>query len=263
MDTKGIKGDKRQVNMKEAIRHITEIEACGPVKAFYTTAAWNDWQCNEKADLKAYEELGRHFMITPSEIVRIPQTHTAEVRKIKKEDGGDGIIREAKEGYDGMITDEKGILLCTVEADCVPVYLYDPVKNVIGMVHSGWRGCAGKIAEHAVEGMQDRYGCRPEDIVAALGPCICGACYEVGEELIDGFAGNFSEITSVIFKPKENGKYLLDLPAAIRYSLIRAGLTEGKIFADPVCTFESGDLCSWRRDHDPAARMLTGIMLSE
>ena len=248
--------------MKENLRYMDCLENLGGVRAFYTTAAWADWKCNEEADPKAYASLGECFGITAEQIVRIPQSHTSNVRVLTKENGGEGIERNAAEGYDGMITNVIGLMPVTVEADCVPVYLYDPKMHAAGMIHSGWRGCAGEIAGEAVKMMQQHFASKPSDIYAAFGPCICKNCYEVGPELLDGFSARFSKITNVIFKPKENGKYLLDLCAAIRHTLLKAGLREDRIFDSPVCTFESSQLCSYRRDHDPDKRMLTGIMLT-
>ncbi len=247
--------------MRENLCFIDGLDQPGKLRAFYTTASWSSWKCNKEADLMAYQELAAQFGIGVDSVVRIPQSHTANVRLLTKENGGEGIIREAPEGYDGMITDAIGLMPVTVEADCVPVYLYDPSHHALGMIHSGWRGTAGMIAAKAVSMMQEHFGTDPAETVAAFGPCICGNCYEVGGELPDVFRDHFGKITDEIFRPKENGKYLLNLTAAIRYSLLEAGLLERRIFESPACTFESSDLCSYRRDHDPDARMLTGIIL--
>ena len=73
----------------------------------------------------------------------------------------------------------------TSYADCVPLYFVDPVRKVIGLSHSGWRGTVGKIGKHTVELMQETFGCRPEEILAAVGPSVCMDCYEVSEEVIE------------------------------------------------------------------------------
>ena len=245
----------------DQLRHIEALEALGPVTEIYTLKGWDVWPCNDETAVDNYEELSNFLGIPVTSIARIPQTHTANVRVIRKEHAGEGVVRPAAKGYDGMVTKEKGILLCTEEADCVPVYLYDPVKQAVAMIHSGWRGCAGGIVENGVEEMCRSFGSVPRDIAAALGPCICGKCYEVGAELKDEFSVRFSAITDVIFTPGVEGKYYLNLPVAIKYALERAGLSGDRIFASPACTFEEENLCSWRRDHDRQARMLTAIML--
>ena len=78
------------------------------------------------------------------------------VKVVSRKNGGDGILRRLDESqpYNGLITNEKNLLLCTVEADCVPVYFYDPVKEVIAMVHSGWKGTVKRISEVTIQNRQ-------------------------------------------------------------------------------------------------------------
>ena len=84
---------------------------------------------------------------------------------------------------DGMITNVPGICLVTSYADCVPLYFVDPVKKAIGLSHSGWRGTVGKIGKNTVQLMQENFGSKPEDLLAAVGPSVCMDCYEVSEHL--------------------------------------------------------------------------------
>lgn len=242
---------------------IPILEKAGPVVSFYTTGLSRRFGCNEEADEAEYRELGETFQVDPSRMVRIPQTHTANVCVITAHHAGEGIIRNAGTGYDGMITDEAGLMILTVQADCVPVYLFDPVRKVIGMVHSGWKGCAGGIASNAVRQMKKAYGSDPLDVLAAFGPCICRDCYEVGAEVREAFLETYrGKLPDKCFVPHGTGKYLLDLTATIRSSLGDAGVRADHIFESPACTLETKDLCSYRRDHD-RARMLTGIMLTK
>ena len=244
--------------------HINELEYAGPVTALYSTSTACRWPSYETGKEESdYERAADEFGVTSSDLIRLPQVHSSKIRVIKKEHAGEGVVRcVSVEGFDGMITNEPGIVLCTVEADCVPVYLYDPVKAVIGMVHSGWKGSAGKISADAINRMEEGFGSDPGDILALIGPCICGNCYEVGGELKDDFLENFSaDDIEEFFAPKENGKFLLDLKKAIRLTFLRSGIGEEHIYDTGVCTFESSDICSWRRDKDKMARMLTAIML--
>ena len=105
------------------------------------------------------------------------QTHTTNVRVVTENDRGKGIlIPRDYTDVDGLITDVPGIVLATFYADCVPLYFVDPVRRVIGLSHSGWRGTAGKIGKVTVQAMQAAYGCHPEDILAAIGPSIGQDC---------------------------------------------------------------------------------------
>ena len=98
---------------------------------------------------------------------------------------------------DGLVTDEPGLCLTTFYADCVPLFFLDPVKKVIGLSHSGWRGTVGKIGKKTVEVMRSEYGCHPEDILAAIGPSICQTCYEVSG-VVKPFPLSF-DVTTRIF----------------------------------------------------------------
>ena len=241
---------------------IKELENTGLVKTIYTKKGWEEWPSNEVEKSYLYEKLTGLFGTDKEYVIRIPQTHSNKARVVTLDNIGEGIIKSADEGYDAMITNIPGIILCTVEADCVPVYILDPVNKVIGMVHSGWKGTAGIISVNTIELMVKEYNTNPKDIIACLGPCICGECYEVGAELISEFENNYfrNEIEKIFIK-RNNEKYLLNLPEAIKISLLKIGVKGVNIIPSPACTFENPDLCSWRRDKNPKARMLTGIML--
>lgn len=249
---------------------IDSFENTGIVKTICTKksslASEGSWKYGEQGAPENYEQLGKLFDITPTDIVRAKQIHSADVRVVtKEENGGDGILRPAAE-YDGLITNEKHLLLCTLEADCVPVFLLDPVRKVIGMVHSGWKGTAQKISVNAVNRMKEHFGSRPSDIIAAMGPCICENCYEVSDDLLDPFSGQFSKKEMKQFfrqSPVREDKYFLDLAEAIRLSLMKEGVKDAHIQKPPFCTFHDGIFPSYRKEKDMAGRMLTGIMLTE
>lgn len=90
------------------------------------------------------------------------------------------------EGVDGHATATPGLLLTVTVADCIPLYLVDPVARAIALLHSGWRGTAGGILERGVEVLVDRAKARVENIVLHCGISICGPCYEVGCEVMAG-----------------------------------------------------------------------------
>ena len=245
--------------------HISELEKRGRVKALYSRSQICRWPVfeNEGSQGNDYDILAQELGITPDAMLRLPQVHSASIRVIDGSHTGEGVVRPVSIlGYDGMITKSRRIALCTVEADCIPVYLFDPVKEVVGMVHSGWKGTSGGISREAVRLMQEEFSCSCKDIVAYIGPGICGNCYEVGGELKEEFLKSFSESeTESFFTQKDNGKYLLDLKKAVVCTLLHSGLLNDHITDPGICTYESADLCSWRRDADKTARMLTAIML--
>ncbi len=108
------------------------------------------------------------------------QVHGVEVMSL---DAGRGWIQI--EGVDGWITTAQGILLTVTIADCVPVYLVAPGRGV-ALLHAGWRGTAGRILDRGVERLKAETGCLAADVVMHCGVGICGECYEVGSEVMEG-----------------------------------------------------------------------------
>ncbi|MCI7271088.1 MAG: peptidoglycan editing factor PgeF, partial [Anaerobutyricum hallii] len=159
-----------------------------------------------------FQRIGEAIGFNAADLVLSSQIHETRIRKVTAKDKGDGIVRETVPGIDALITDEKGIPLYTSYADCVPLLFYDPEHHVAGMAHSGWRGTVKKIGAKFVVYMQNEYGSKPENIIAAIGPSICRNCYEVGEEVADAFKKVFlPEEIPLIMDDKGNGKYQLDL----------------------------------------------------
>ena len=107
-------------------------------------------------------------------------------------DGGSGSGGEGAgggwmilDGLDGHATGVRGLLLTVTVADCIPVYLTVPQTHVVALLHAGWRGVAGRVLERAVELLKREGFARASDIVMHCGVGICGACYEVGSEVIE------------------------------------------------------------------------------
>lgn len=185
------------------------------------------------------------------DLVLSSQIHDTKIRVVKREDKGDGILRETMPGIDGLVTDEPGIPLYTSYADCVPLLFYDPARRVIAMAHSGWRGTVAKIGAKMIHFMEEHYGSRPGDIIAAIGPSICKKCYEVSEDVAEAFAGIFSkEEQKLVFESKGGGKYQLDLWKANELILLQAGISREHMDITDLCTCCNSDkLFSHRASH--------------
>ncbi len=188
----------------------------------------------------------------PEKSVMSQQTHTTNVRVVKKEDLGKGYTKER--GYtdvDGLVTNVPGAVLVTTYADCVPLYFVDPVHRAIGLSHSGWRGTVAHMGRVTLELMKQEYGTRPEDVYAAVGPSICQDCYEVSEDVILRFAESFPEDWhSRLFYRKDNGKYQLNLWKANEAVLTMAGILPEKLQVTDICTCCNAELLhSHRASH--------------
>lgn len=125
---------------------------------------------------------------------------------------------------DALITDRPGLALIATAADCVPVYLYDPVRRVIGIAHAGWRGTVARIAGKTVRIMAERFGCVPAQIHAVVGPSIGACCYEVDEQVAEPVRQAYPGHEATLLRPgRSPGKYQLDLWEANRLDLLEAG----------------------------------------
>jgi YfiH family protein len=104
--------------------------------------------------------------------------------RVEWHEGGRGWVQI--DGVDGHATSTPGLLLTVTVADCIPVYLVDPVKRAIALLHSGWRGTAGGILREGVRTLVEGAGSAPSDIIMHCGVGICAECYEVGSEVMIG-----------------------------------------------------------------------------
>lgn len=197
-------------------------------------------------------------------IVCSDQTHTTNVRRVYAEDKGNGITKERPyTDVDGLITNEPGVTLATFYADCVPLFLVDPVKKAIGLSHSGWRGTVGNIGGRTVEKMIAEFGTNPKDLIVAIGSSICMDCYEVSEDVAEEFQKTYeSELWDQILLNKGNGKYQLNLWEACRQNFLKAGVLPEHISMPEICTCCNPDfLFSHRASKGKRGNLAAFLML--
>jgi YfiH family protein len=175
------------------------------------------------------------------------QVHSQTVLKVGDSSPEELGLREA----DGLLTDRPDALLTVTVADCLPIFLADPLRGVIGLLHSGWRGTG--IVERAVELMRSDYGCPPEALAVTIGPGIGSCCYRVEEQRADTFRRLFGEAAV----RRRNEDPYLDLRAANLHLLDRLGVRNVTVVRD--CTACTPQLASYRRDGASFVRMLAFI----
>ena len=223
----------------EGIIHGFSTRLGGVSRGIYSSMNLSFTRGDEEEAVKEnYRRIAQAIGFRTEDIVTSDQTHTANVRKVTEADRGKGItVPRDYQDVDGMVTNVPGLVLATFYADCVPLYFADPVKRVIGLSHSGWRGTVAKIGKVTVEKMKEEYGCHPEDILAAIGPSICQDCYEVSEDVIEEFKTAFAgEYQERLYYKKKNGKYQLNLWEANRLIFLEAGIPEANISMPGICT---------------------------
>lgn len=160
---------------------------------------------------------------------------------------------------DGVLTARPGLLLRVSVADCYPILLHDPVKNVVGALHAGWRGVVSGILLRALEQMQSCYGSSPKTIRVAVGPGISGPNFQVGPEVLEQFER--ADLAFAWPDPQYPGKYRLDLEQAIRTQALRSGIDPRHYWALGRCTYADKAFFSHRRDKGQTGRMWALIML--
>lgn len=185
----------------------------------------------------------------------VRQVHGATVAEVPQGHGGTETLPASFAEADALHTARAGEAVGVKTADCVPILLVDPDGRRVAAVHSGWRGTDADIAARAVEALV-AHGARPERVLAAIGPCIQVCCYEVSPELGQTFRGRFGADVAV----EEDGRVHLDLPTAVKQTLLRAGVREAHIDLMLECTScKPQRYFSHRRDRGVTGRHLNFI----
>jgi len=201
--------------------------------------------------------------IDPGLLVAGNQVHGDIVRVVGENDKGRGAFSEkdALPGTDALATAAVGLPLASFYADCVPIFLLDPVNRVVALAHAGWKGTALSIGKKTVEKMAVAFGTDPRDCLAGVGPSIGPCCYEVDEQVISQFRGVISGLPDLAGAVSP-GKWKLNLWEANRRVLLAAGLKTENIVSACICTSCQSDLFfSYRAHKGKTGRMMAIIML--
>lgn len=148
--------------------------------------------------------------------VRADLVHKDNVRVVSNEEAGKTI-----EKTDGLITADNNLFLTITVADCLPIFIYDPEKEIIGLVHGGWRSLAKNILAKAVKDLS-------EHTLVGIGPGISQCHYEVKEDVLKEFRPYLKHALQENF---------LDLKKIAKIQLINLGVKEENIEISPECTF--------------------------
>lgn len=228
------------------VKHCFSSRLGGVSKGHLSTMNLSYMRGDEKECVdENYRRIAKVLGCKIEDIVCSDQTHTTNVKKVTADDKGKGIVkpRDYKD-IDGLITNEPGIALATFYADCVPLYIVDPVHHAIGLSHSGWRGTVKRMGAVTLKKMEEEYGTKPQDVYVAIGPSICQDCYEVSKDVADEFREAFlaQRDEDKLLYQKSEEKFLLNLWYA-NYCVFReAGVPEKNIEVTDVCTCCNPDI---------------------
>ncbi len=202
-----------------------------------------------------FKNVEKDFNISFKKIVRAEfQAHGNEVVIINEDNYQQDIT-----DVDGFLTDLKNVALEIRTADCQSILLYDPVKGVIGNVHSGWKGTYKQIIVNAINKMVEHYGCNVKDIIVGFNPSILGCCFEIKDDVLE----LFKEVCDVSkYSKKYNDGYLLDTVAINYDRLIDMGIKKEHIFLSNICTgCNTNEYHSYRKENKTEGRNISLICL--
>ncbi len=143
---------------------------------------------------------------------------------------------------DGLFTNNKNVFLSLTVADCLPIYIFDPKGNVIGIVHGGWRSLSKNIITKALKKAQKELGLNPFSTIVGIGPGICARHFEVKKDVV----GKFKKYPKSIIQ--RNKKMYVDLKSIAIKQLSELGIKEKNIEVNSVCISEDDNYFSYRRD---------------
>ncbi len=225
-----------------------ELTAAGTAHGFSTRiggvseAPWDTLNLGASRgdEIWAIEENFRRFcgaIGTDSDaLVKNHQVHGDLVRTVTMEDRMPSSFAPGIVEADGMATQVPGLCLTIFSGDCTPILLFDPVKKNAAAVHAGWRGTALGTALRGVERLE-QMGSRPENILAAIGPCISVCCFETHIDVPEGLRKGLGVEAEAFIRPKGDGeKYMVDLKGANARWLERGGVLPEHIAVCPACT---------------------------
>lgn len=175
------------------------------------------------------------------DIVKTNQEHTNNVEIVKNKINKNTPDINLKQYWntDGLITNQKNLILSSTNADCILLLFFDPVKKVIANIHSGWKGTLQRISVVAVSKMINEYGCNPENIICCIMPSIKQCHFEVDEEVKTLFYNEFQElegIEKIIKNNPSTNKWNIDTVLINKLILMKQGLKAENIVDSGICS---------------------------
>ena len=292
-------GKTQLLKFKKLDEFKDKVELVYSLKA-YDNGFKYDLKENSIVDVRLtkFDKIAQSLNIDKTKIILPKQTHTDNIRIIEEKDiidSNNNCIKKEdldnKTNYikkdnldnidsnlvinlfyklrdiDGLITNVKCAILATTFADCTPLFFYDPIKNVIGNIHSGWPGTTKKIGAKAVDMLVKQMGCNPKNILCFIGPHIRKECFLVNDDVKEIFENAFPDICkkyNVIEETNlhnEKGKqYRIDTTLINKIMLKEKGILEENIFDCNLCTVCNKDMFHSRRAEGINYEVNTGIM---
>lgn len=215
--------------------------------------------------VRCYKNLCDVINIDYTNLVKTNQDHTDEIKIVDKKvnKNAPDFNLSNYDRTDGLITDKKNLILATTNADCILLLFYDPVKNVIANVHSGWKGTLQKISIQCVRKMIKEKQSNPSDIMCFICPSIRKCHFEVEKDVSDLFYNQFSDlrqINEIITKQENKEKWNIDTALINRIILNNIGLKNENIIDSGICSMCNKDIIHSFRVEGKAYGLATAII---
>lgn len=187
--------------------------------------------------LQNREKYLKQFGLSNSDIITAQLIQGDNITSVSKKDIGKVIPNT-----DSLITSDRGAYLAITTADCLPIFIYDPKKQTIALVHAGWKGLAVGIIEKTIEQLIDDYKSEPQNLIVGIGAGIDTCHFEVKEDVANKFTDYKDEIEI------RDNKTFIDLKQIALKQLLKAGVSKSNIEINPDCTYHNEEYFSFRRD---------------
>jgi len=219
---------------------------------------FNRNDCRENV-IENYKLLCNSVGIDTRNLIMSNQVHETVVWTVDESDKGKGFTRDSDIiGADGLLTVTPEVCMVTYYADCVPVFLFEPVTKAAALLHSGWKGTLKSIVSEAVTAMGSLPGFKAERVVAVVGPSIGSCCFEVREDVYRLFAEKYQNHS--FYRPSNDGKWMIDLQGIIKSELLRQRLLDENIHISGICTKCRKDLFFSHRGDNGKTGSLAAFM---
>lgn len=208
-----------------------------------------------KNSLKNRENFLSPLGINYRDLICAKQVHGKNVAYLTAANKGSGALDydSSISDTDALITDKKSLPIAILTADCLSVFIYDPSRSAIAIIHAGWKSTEENICDETVRFMQQKFNSQPHRLLAGFGPSIRSCCFEVEKKFKSNFAFGLTE---------KAGRIFMDIALINQRQLINSGVQEKNIFDPGICTFcDNKNYFSFRKEADNSGRMISAIML--
>ncbi len=249
---------KRLEKYKDILTHAYSVGIDKNYRTFKANREALEIRDYEK-NVNNYKELCKAIKLNSDNLIKANQAHTDNILCIDKIEKNEKI--DTIEKSDGLITNKKGIVLATTNADCILLLFFDPVKKVIANVHSGWKGTLQRISEKTVGKMVENYGCEPKDIIVCICPSIRKCHFEVGKDVKELFFNEFKNLENIneFIINKEN-KWFIDTVLINKLILKKVGILEENIEDSNICSVCNKDMIHSYRAEGEGYGLATAVI---